>query len=82
MYEHMNIFTIQHRRNYNTRNDYVTIGFAPTVAAAKKLRVVTGDLVVDMRSGEVVKNRIWLWDFERQNPKSYAQRAIADAISR
>jgi hypothetical protein len=38
-------------------------------------RKVSGDLVLDP-NGNVCKDDSWLWDWEKKDPKCYAQRAI------
>ena len=71
------MFMVQFRRDYDTPNDYQVEGYASTVVEAAKLRVVSGDLVCDAFTGEIVSTTsLWLWPWERTTPNSYAQKAI------
>lgn len=75
------MYAIHFRRNYDSRSDFSLLHKdIPTVALAKELRWSSGDLVVDQDTGEVVKSTEWLWDWEKQDPKCYAQRAINDSL--
>lgn len=80
MYEDVKIYEVHYRRYYNTRTDFTLIGQAYTVAEAKKLRCVSGDLVINAVTGEVVKNKVWLFGWEIKDPNCYAQKAIRDSI--
>lgn len=44
----------------------------PTLEAAAKLRVASGDLVVVARTHRVVQDTKWLFDWEKENPNAYA----------
>lgn len=71
-------YAIQHRRSCNSIDDGVIIatGFL-TLEAARAERYVSGDLVVDSDTLEVVKDPAWLFPWESKDPNCYAQRAIA-----
>jgi hypothetical protein len=45
-----------------------------TLQEAKSKRVISGDVVVHHGTTVVVKDPSWLWDWERDNPQSYAYR--------
>lgn len=75
-------FEIHFRRRFDSKKDFTKVGFASTIAEAKKLRKVTGDLIVHAETHEVVKSRVWLWDFELKDPNCYAQKAIKNAIDK
>lgn len=72
------MYAIHFRRNARTRNDFVRLdqnGFA-TLDFAKEARKLSGDLVVDLRTGLVVDSEEWLWDWEKADPMCYARRAM------
>lgn len=69
-------FEIHFRRNYDTPKDFSKVGTCNTLEEAKALRAVSGDLVVDALTGDIVTDTGWLWDWELQDEASYAQRAI------
>ncbi len=62
-------------------SDFVVIASGLTsLVQARKAREVSGDLVIHTRSGQVVQNPYWLWDYERRDPKSYAHRELLKNI--
>lgn len=74
------MYAIHFRRSFSSRRDYVeTARDLPTLEAARDARIVCGDLVVDQATGEVVRSRAWLWDWEKASSGCYAQKAIADS---
>lgn len=71
------MFAIHHRRNFNTKDDFVVIANnLETLEKAKEARVMSGDLVVDQYTGAVVKSESWLFDWEKNAVWSYAKSAI------
>lgn len=74
------MYEIHHRRSLFSTNDYALIGTAETIEEAKEKRVVSGDLVVHAVTHNVVQDIGWLWDWERNNPQSYAFRAIQKGV--
>jgi hypothetical protein len=75
------LYSIHFRRDYNTPKDYSLVGEPTygldTLERAKAARVVSGDLVVSWKTGEIIKSEEWLFDWEKEDPNCYAQRAIA-----
>jgi hypothetical protein len=72
---------IKYRARYEVRfvNDHHpwhsfkrTTGVTSLLMAAEA-RVVAGDLVVDTFTGKVCEDTRWLWDWEKENPASYAR---------
>lgn len=53
-------------------HDYVLLATCATLAEARELRAVSGDLVVDAETNTVVADADWLWDWEKTDPQSYA----------
>jgi len=47
-----------------------------TLEKARNARKVTGDLVVDWQTHQIITNPAWLFDFEEADPNCYAQKAI------
>jgi len=50
-----------------------------SVEDAKNLRKCSGDLVVYGGTNHVVVSNEWLWEWEKEDPTSYASRCIARA---
>lgn len=70
------MYEIHFRRWHNTPRDFSRVGVATTLDEAREKRCMSGDLVVHADTHQVVKSPEWLWDWEKQDPDSYAQRAI------
>lgn len=71
------MYAIHHRRFYHSKDDRVVMRERiATLAEARDLRVVSGDLVVYQKTSEVVVNDEWLWDWEKAKDECYARRAI------
>lgn len=47
-----------------------------TLEEARSRRVTTGDLVFYVNTNTIVEDTAWLWDFEKDNPTSYARRQL------
>lgn len=43
-----------------------------TLEEASKARSLCGDLIFDSETNQIVENDCWLWDWEKENQKSYA----------
>jgi hypothetical protein len=75
----MDTYEIHHRRWLNTPRDYIIVGkhwFFTSLEEARAARQVSGDLVVHRRTGKVVDDPTWLFDWEKTDPNCYAQKAI------
>lgn len=71
------MYEVQHRRYYNRRNDFSPIARGlKTLEEAKAAREVGGDLVVESATDSIVTDKLWLWDWELNDPTSYAHKAI------
>lgn len=72
------LYEIHFRRDADTKEDFVNVGplGLDSLEKAKEARKVSGDLVVYYWTKEVVKDPSWLWDWEKNDPNCYAQRAI------
>lgn len=73
------VYVLHHRRSYDTPKEYIIVGsfwFFTSLEEAKAARQVAGDLVVHRRTGKVVNDTAWLWDWEKSNPNCYAQKAM------
>jgi len=71
------MYEVQHRRYYYLNNDFSTIarGFR-SLEEAKAAREMSGDLVVESVTDSIVTDKSWLWDWEMNDPTSYAHKAI------
>jgi len=67
------LYEIRHYRDANDR--YVLIAICCSLEAARELRKVSGDLVVDSATDVVVADPQWLWEWER-SPRSYASQNL------
>lgn len=47
-----------------------------TLEDAKNARKVSGDLVVFKGTTNIVPDEGWLWDWEREDPQTYANKAV------
>ena len=56
-------------------DEYILVGTAKSLAEAKELRRVSGDLVFG-NDGKIVKDLRWLWDWELNSESSWAQEMI------
>jgi hypothetical protein len=75
------MYEVHHRRSFCSRRDFVRIGTpVMTLEEAKALRAVSGDLVVDSVTHEVVKSDVWLFDWELIKLDCYARKAMNDSI--
>jgi len=70
-------YDIHFRRDHDKPHDYALIAISlPSLEAARDARKVSGDLVVYAGTTNIVKNKSWLWDWEKADPDVYAQLAI------
>jgi hypothetical protein len=72
-------YVLHYRKYYNTPLEFVIVGkawFFTSLEEAKAARTVSGDLVVNRRTGKVVNDAAWLWDWEKAKPDCYAQKAM------
>lgn len=70
------MFIVIYIRGDNLR-DYRVVSYGhKTVMAAGQARKVSGDLVVDGRTGLLVRNKVWLFPWERKDQNSFAQRML------
>ena len=53
-----------------------------TLKEASAARQVTGDLVCYLKGGQIVKSFDWLWQFELEDPDSYAARCVVCEIEK
>lgn len=81
------MFDVIHPRSLNQLKDRVVIAsnvFDPiegnSLKLAREAREVSGDLVVFHGTSEIVRNDEWLWDWEKNNPESYAWQAISKIV--
>lgn len=56
--------------------DRVVIAKNVPLLRARSHRVISGDLVVQTGTTKIVINTVWLWDWEKKDPNSYANRKI------
>ena len=64
-------------------DQYVHIaGPFPCIEGAAQARKLCGDLVVDSQTLEVVPDPSWLWDWELNDPQTYAHRHVAHAMGK
>lgn len=57
------------------------IGHANSLLEARKLREVSGDIVVDATTRKIIPNKAWLWQWERDDPTTFAHRLILAATA-
>jgi hypothetical protein len=56
---------------------FTFVGGCDTLEEAKKLRKVSGDIVIDPKKVSIVKDEAWLWDWEKEKKEaSYAWKLI------
>jgi hypothetical protein len=61
-------------RYYQDRSSYyVLCATCETIAEARELRAVAGDLVVEAATDRVVADPSWLWVWEKTSPGAYAR---------
>ncbi len=71
------MYEVQYRRYHNRTGDFSSIASGlKTLEEAKQARAVSGDLVVESATDRIVTDKSWLWDWEREDPTSYAHQAI------
>lgn len=73
------VYVLHHRRGFNTPKEFIIVGshwFFTNLEDAKAAREVSGDLVVNRRTGKVVNDEAWLWDWEKAKPDCYARKAM------
>lgn len=78
------MYSIHYRRHLNSKrsSEYLVLATGiQTLEEAREKRIVSGDLVVYTSSGEVVKDDAWLWNWEKNNPDSWAYNAIQSSCS-
>lgn len=70
------MYAIHYRKYYDTTDIFqeVVVGIR-SLAEAKNLRSVSGDLVVNQETNKVVSGADWLFDWEKSDPNCYARRA-------
>lgn len=66
---------------FGSRTNHVVIGQANSLLAAQRLRKVSGDIVIDMETGEPAKTEYWLWPAEKEID-CYARRRARTGIWR
>ena len=71
------MYAIHFRKDFNTPNNFTIIADNLSLPEAKRLRVVSGDLVVNQKTKKVVQSDYWLWDWEKKDPSCYARKAMA-----
>ena len=71
------MYALHNRRHYWTPNDFAVIGKNfPTLEAAARARLVSGDLVVWQDTGKVVNDESWLFGWETRNDDCHARKAM------
>lgn len=60
------------RKGLVQKVDYKVVAKSATLAEAKEKRQISGDLVYTAE-GVIVNNPEWLFDWEKEDPKSYAK---------
>lgn len=71
------MYEIQFRKHTLMDNGHPIHQNIQTLAEAKALRAMSGDLVIDSYTKKVVISDEWLFDWEKKNSKSCAFRAIS-----
>ena len=56
-------------------HQYIILGRFSSLEEAKNSRVIAADLIFD-KEGNIVKDFSWLWEWEREDVKSYAHSSI------
>jgi hypothetical protein len=73
------MYSVIFRNDRDPLNCAVICKRCPTIAYARAMRRVSGDIVVHSDTHEVVKDFGWLWEWELLDKNSYAYRAIDKA---
>jgi hypothetical protein len=58
------------------RGHYSVVATVDTLAKARNARTVSGDIVVYHKTTQVVRDKEWLWDWEKDDPHCYAVRRM------
>ena len=70
------MYYVIHPRSLKDLSDCVVLsGPHISLVQAKEHRAVSGDLVINS-VGDVVQNTFWLWNWEKDDPQSYARRSL------
>lgn len=78
MYSMVNYFGFhEHKKDYFV---FVKSGIL-NLQEAKDLRKFASDIIVFSNTGEIVPNKEWLWDWEKEDTKSYAHKKINKFLS-
>lgn len=68
------MYEIRYYQDWSSR--YVLLATCDSIDEARELRKVSGDLVVESATDTVVADPCWLWDWEKQNPGTYARQNL------
>lgn len=60
----------------NSFRTYSVFAEAATLEALSAQRKLSGDLVFDLDTGEIVQDDAWLFQWEREDPECYARRCM------
>lgn len=71
------MYILIYGRDYGSSFHQYTVLYRGTLADAARARSVSGDLVFDESTGEIVQDDSWLFPWERDKPDCYARRKIA-----
>lgn len=69
-------YAIHWRRDFHTKRDFSLIAEFHCLEDAAKARKLSGELVVNVSTGNCVDSDCWLWDWEKEDPNCYARKAI------
>lgn len=70
-------YIIVHRRDFRQPEPaWVDMRIFRNLKDAQWMRLVSGDIVIDSKTGNIVTDPDWLWDWEKKSPNCYSQQAI------
>lgn len=61
----------------NTLTNYDILGESSSLEELKKKRAMSGELVFNKKTLEIVKDNSWLFDWEKEESECYAQKMIS-----
>jgi hypothetical protein len=84
------MYSVIFKKDYPSPNQFLVrydnfvhlAGPFSSLDGANLARKVSGDLVVDSKTLEVIPDPSWLWDWELNDPKTYAHQHVAFAMNK
>jgi len=65
---------------WENSGNWILLSSFKTLAEASENRRVSGDLVYDARTMEIVKDQTWLFDWEKKDSECYVKRMLETPV--